>query len=104
MSKIGSPVDGKNTQATANAEFHKQKLTELSQLEAVTFLGGGKKNIEKQHEKGKLTARERIEKLIDKGSRFQEVGMFAAHGMYQDEGGAPSAGVVVGMGRISGKL
>lgn len=104
MAKIGSPGDTKNAQQSANAEFHKSKLAELAQLEAQTMLGGGKKNIAKQHEKGKLTARERIEKLIDAGSYFQEIGLFAAHGMYGDEGGAPSAGVVVGIGRVSGKL
>ena len=90
MSRIGSPIDAKNAQQSANADFHKTKLSELSQLEALTMLGGGKKNIAKQHEKGKLTARERIEKLIDKGTRFQEVGLFAAHGMYEEDGGAPT--------------
>jgi len=103
MSRIGSPIDATNAQLRANAEFHRTRLSEFSQLEAVTMLGGGKKNIAKHHEKGKLTARERIEKLIDKGSRFQEIGLFAAHGMYEEDGGAPSAGVVVGIGRITGK-
>jgi acetyl-CoA carboxylase carboxyltransferase component len=104
MARIGSPRDPKNAKSAGNAEFHKAKLADLSRLEAQVLLGGGKKNIDKQHEKGKLTARERIEKLIDPGSRFQEIGLFAAHGMYEDEGGAPSAGVVVGIGRITSKL
>jgi 3-methylcrotonyl-CoA carboxylase beta subunit len=62
--------------------------------------GGGKKKIEKQHDQGKLTARERIDFLIDKGSNFLEVGAFAADGMYEEHGGCPSAGVVVGIGYI----
>ncbi|MEI8135511.1 MAG: acyl-CoA carboxylase subunit beta [bacterium] len=68
------------------------------------MLGGGQKNIDKQHEKGKLTARERIALLIDKNSNFEEIGLFAAHGLYKEEGGAASAGVVTGLGRISGRL
>ncbi|HEY3876889.1 MAG TPA: acyl-CoA carboxylase subunit beta [Candidatus Kapabacteria bacterium] len=79
-------------------------LRTFETLSAETKLGGGKKNIEKQHEKGKLTARERIEKLIDPGSTFLEIGLFTAHGMYESEGGAASAGVVVGIGKVSGRL
>lgn len=66
-------------------------------------LGGGAKAIERQHAKGRLTARERIEKLIDEGSAFQELGLWAAFEMYQDAGGAPGAGVVVGIGTVHGK-
>lgn len=67
-------------------------------------LGGGSKRIQSEHEKGKLTARERIDYLIDKGSEFLEVGAFAADGMYQEEGGCPSAGVVTGIGYVSGRM
>lgn len=66
-------------------------------------LGGGPKAIERQHEKGRLTARERIDTLIDEGSHFQELGLWAAFEMYQDAGGAPGAGVVVGIGSVHGK-
>src|SRR5690348_870167 len=65
--------------------------------------GGGKKNAEKQKEQGKLLARERIDYLIDKGSRFIEIGAFAADGMYAEYGGCPAAGVVVGIGYVSGR-
>lgn len=103
------PVIGSRLNADALAyqtvlDQHRNILRKLEALADVTKLGGGKKNIEKQHEKGKLTARERIEKLIDPGSEFLEIGLFAADGMYADEGGAPSAGVVVGIGRVTGKL
>jgi len=69
----------------------------------VVKLGGGKAGIEKQHKRGKLTARERIAKLIDPGSDFLEIGLFAAHGMYEEYGGAPSAGTVMGLGTIHGR-
>jgi acetyl-CoA carboxylase carboxyltransferase component len=66
-------------------------------------LGGGAKAIERQHEKGRLTARERVGRLIDPGSFFQEYGLWAAYGMYEEFGGAPAAGVVTGIGVVSGR-
>lgn len=66
-------------------------------------LGGGEAKIAAQHKQGKLTARERIDFLIDKDSEFLEIGAFAADGMYQDVGGCPSAGVVCGIGYVSGR-
>jgi acetyl-CoA carboxylase carboxyltransferase component len=70
--------------------------------EAKIKLGGGPKAIERQHEKGRLTARERVEKLIDPGTPFQELGLWAAHYMYTEHGGAPAAGVVTGIGSVQG--
>lgn len=67
-------------------------------------LGGGKARIESEHQKGKLTARERIDYLIDVNTRFLEIGAFAADGMYEEEGGCPSAGVVTGIGYVSGRM
>ena len=66
--------------------------------------GGGEKAIESQHKKGRLTARERIALLIDPGTTFFELGSYAAWGMYEEWGGAPSAGVVTGLGRVHGRL
>ena len=66
--------------------------------------GGGDKAIESQHKKGRLTARERIALLIDPGTEFFEIGGFAAWGMYEEWGGAPSAGVVTGLARVQGRL
>lgn len=63
-------------------------------------MGGGAEAIERQHKRGKLTARERIAKLIDPGSPFLEIGLFAAHEMYEEYGGAPSSGTVFGIGKI----
>ena len=67
------------------------------------YKGGGDKNIQKQHEKGKLTARERITVLLDKNTESIEIGTLAADGMYASENGCPSAGVVVVIGYVSGK-
>ncbi|HED11027.1 MAG TPA: acyl-CoA carboxylase subunit beta [Caldithrix abyssi] len=66
--------------------------------------GGGAANIEKQHRKGRLTARERIDLLVDKKSAFYELSQFAAFGMYEEWGGAPSAGVVTGLGYVEQRL
>jgi len=70
---------------------------------AEAHLGGGKKRIEKHHSKGKLTARERIELLVDENSRFLEIGTLAANDMYTEYGGAPSAGVVTGIGKVKNR-
>lgn len=72
--------------------------------ESVIRQGGGPKAAERQHAKGRLTARERIDRLIDPGSFFQELGLWAAHGMYAEHGGAPGAGVVTGIGAVEGRL
>ena len=68
--------------------------------EALLMQGGGDKAIERQHEKGRLTARERIQRLIDPGSAFQEYGLWSAFEMYKEFGGAPAAGVVTGIGLV----
>ena len=66
-------------------------------------LGGGQKKIDKEHAKGKLTARERIDLLLDPEANRIEVGAFAGDGMYKEHGGCPSGGVVVVIGYVSGK-
>ena len=72
-------------------------LDELAQRTAQTQLGGGLKKIEDQHQKGKLTARERIVYLTDSDRPFVEIGLFTGDGMYAEHGGCPSGGVVVGI-------
>lgn len=79
-------------------------LHELQTKYGEVKLGGGAKRIEKEHAKGKLTARERIDYLRDKGTDFLEVGAFVADGMYAEEGGCPSGGVVTGIGYVSGRM
>ena len=75
----------------------------LDEQEAAIRTGGGAKAIDRQHEKGRLTARERIAKLIDPNTDWFELGLWAAWGMYKEWGGAPSAGVVTGIGTVSGR-
>lgn len=84
-----------------NDDLNKQSCGRLRQKLKEVALGGGEKRIQKHKEKGKLTARERIDYLIDKNSEFLEVGAFAGEGMYAEFGGCPSAGVVVGIGYVS---
>ena len=78
-------------------------LNELQKRTAQTKLGGGPKKIDDQHRKGKLTARERIDYLTDDKSPFIEIGLFAGEGLYDEHGGCPSGGVVVGIGYVSGR-
>ncbi|MEL7473098.1 MAG: acyl-CoA carboxylase subunit beta [Planctomycetota bacterium] len=72
----------------------------LLESEAAIKQGGGAKAIKRQHAKERLTARERVDRLIDEGSTFQELGLWAAHNMYAEHGGAPAAGVVTGVGTV----
>ncbi|MCC6660219.1 MAG: acyl-CoA carboxylase subunit beta [Phycisphaerales bacterium] len=76
---------------------------EYALLEKQIRLGGGVAAIERQHEKGRLTARERVDKLLDDPKAFMELGLWAAHGMYKEYGGAPAAGVVTGIGTVQGR-
>lgn len=78
-------------------------ISEAEQRRNKIHLGGGKSKIEKQHAQGKLTARERIDFLKDKDAVFFELGTFVGDGMYEDEGGCPAGGVVMGITKISGK-
>ncbi|MDX1315095.1 MAG: carboxyl transferase domain-containing protein, partial [Eudoraea sp.] len=86
-----------------NEDYNRLKVAELRDKAAKTKLGGGKGKIEVQHKKGKLTARERIDYLIDKGADVIEVGLFAGEDMYPDEGGCPSGGTVVVISFIRGR-
>ncbi len=86
-----------------NEDQLKQLCSQLKARARKTRLGGGEKKIEEQHQKGKLTARERIDYLIDKDSYFLEVGLFTGDGMYLELGGCPSGGVITGIGYVKGR-
>lgn len=79
------------------------EVERLRAEEARIALGGGAKALERQRSQGKMTARERVAALCDPGSEMLELGIWTAEGMYQEYGGAPAAGVVVGLGRIAGR-
>src|SRR6267143_643307 len=85
----------------ARAAHMRLLVDQLKQLEIRLRAGGGPAKIEKQHKAGKLTARERIEKLLDPGARFVEIGLLIAYDKY--DGQAPAAGVVTGIGKIEGR-
>jgi 3-methylcrotonyl-CoA carboxylase beta subunit len=86
---------------TANREHFEKLVSELTSLEEKLRQGGGRERIDREHAKGKLTARERIELLFDQDSHFQEIGLLVAYDLY--DGQAPAAGVVTGIGRILGR-
>ncbi|WBX70481.1 acyl-CoA carboxylase subunit beta [Tenacibaculum retecalamus] len=86
-----------------NEDHNKLLASDLRTRFAKVKLGGGQKRIDKHHEKGKLTARERIEYLLDDNTKSIEIGAFAGEEMYKEHGGCPSGGVVVKIGYVSGK-
>uniref|UniRef100_UPI004047D0DC acyl-CoA carboxylase subunit beta n=1 Tax=Polaribacter sp. TaxID=1920175 RepID=UPI004047D0DC len=86
-----------------NEDYNKMLVSDLRQRLVKVKLGGGQKRIDKHHEAGKMTARERIDFLLDKGSKAIEIGAFAGEGMYAEHGGCPSGGVVVKIGYIQKK-
>ncbi|MEX0609770.1 MAG: acyl-CoA carboxylase subunit beta [Balneolaceae bacterium] len=78
-------------------------LENFGEIEGEIKLGGGQKRIDKEHGKGKLTARERIQKLTDNDSAFYELGLWAGYEMYEEQGGCPAGGVITGIGKVSGR-
>ncbi len=87
-----------------NEDQFRHMLEQLQHKSKKIKSGGGQKKIDEQHNRGKLTARERIDYLIDKNSAFLELGLFAGEGMYKEYGGCPAGGVVTGIGYIAGRL
>ncbi|MAQ70433.1 MAG: methylcrotonoyl-CoA carboxylase [Flavobacteriales bacterium] len=86
-----------------NEDNLKLLVSEMKQKKDIIKLGGGASSIEKQHKKGKLTARERIRNLLDENAEYIEIGTFAAYDLYTEFGGCPAAGVVVVIGKIHRK-
>ena len=86
-----------------NEDFNKLLISDLRKRFAKVKLGGGKKRIEKHREKGKMTARDRVDYLLDSQKKSIEIGAFAGENMYKEHGGCPSGGVVVKIGYIKGK-
>src|SRR5271170_31252 len=101
---LPSKLDPKSPRARNNASGMLALLSQIREQEAVIREGGGPKAIEAQHSKKRLTARERIALLLDPGTELFELALFAAFEMYEEWGGAPSAGTVTGLGRVSGRL
>ena len=100
---LTSRVDPTSARFEANMRFLADLMSQVHNEEEKIREGGGSKAIESQHAKGRLTARERIELLTDPDTFF-ELGLYAAHGMYEEWGGAPAAGVVTGLARVHTRL
>ncbi|MGZ4878206.1 MAG: carboxyl transferase domain-containing protein, partial [Candidatus Angelobacter sp.] len=104
ISKLPSKIDATSTRFEKNMRAMAELVAAVRNEEEKIRLGGGEKAIESQHAKKRLTARERINLLIDRDTEFFELGLYAAYEMYEEWGGAPSAGVVTGLGRVHGRL
>ena len=92
-----------NLEKNENEEALMLSLSEMKKRLQKIYEGGGKKAFEKQKEKNKLTARERISYLVDADKKFIEIGAFAGYDMYKEEGGCPAGGTVAGIGYVSGR-
>jgi len=101
---LGTAADVAHRRYVARMQTYGALLDLLQQRHAEVSLGGGQKRQEREHSRGKMLPRERIAALVDEGSEFQEIGSFAAWDMYENEGGCPSAGTVMGTGHVNGRL
>ena len=104
QNQLRSTLDPSSARMQTNRKALLALLTSMHDEEDTIRLGGGAKAAEAQRAKGRLTVRERLKLLLDEGPEFLELGLWAAHGMYSEYGGAPGAGVVTGIGRVSGHL
>ncbi|GAB6283464.1 MAG: carboxyl transferase domain-containing protein [Ignavibacterium sp.] len=100
MKKIGSEIK-QNHNYFIREDSYKNLIRQINSEKEKIKLGGGEEAIAKHKSKGKLTARERIKKLIDLNSNFYELNTFAAYGMYEEFGGAPSSGTIFGIGKVA---
>src|ERR1700684_2036342 len=100
---LTTKIDPTSARFEANMRFLADLMSQVRNEGEKICEGGGAKAIENQRAKGRLTARERIELLVDPRSFF-ELGIYAAHGMYEEWGGAPAAGVITGLARIQTRM
>src|SRR5512143_2084507 len=100
---LPTKVDATSPRFEKNMRAMAELVARIRNEEEKIREGGGAKAIEAQHNKGRLTARERIALLLDPGTELFELGLYAAYGMYEEWGGAPAAGVVTGIGRVHGR-
>ena len=103
-SALKTSVNPKTPQFEKNAHQMVDLLTAIKNEEETIREAGGAKAVEAQHKKNRLTARERIAALIDPGTHFFELGIYAAYEMYEEWGGAPAAGTITGLGRVAGRM
>ena len=101
MPALTSQLDPRSRDFTDNADYHRSLVEELDRRLARAADGGGEQARDRHRSRGKLLPRERIDRLLDPGSPFLEIGLFAAHGLY--DGASPSAGLIAGIGRVEGQ-
>ena len=101
---IGSSLNSQSARAASNRSALLELIAEIRSQEQRIREGGGAAAVAAQHAKKRLAVRERLEVLLDPASAFLELGLWAAHDMYEEYGGAPGAGVVTGLGRVCGRL
>ena len=101
---LKTAVNAQSPEFQKNVRRIVELLTEVKNQEQLICQGGGPKAVESQHKKNRLTARERVAALVDPGTHFFELSIYAAFEMYEEWGGAPSAGTITGLGRVSGRL
>src|SRR5258708_29483808 len=104
LTKLATRIDATSPRFEKNMRSMAELVSGIRNQEEEIKQGGGAKNIDSQHAKGRLTARERIDLLIDPKTDFFELGLYAPFGMYEEWGGAPSQGGIPGLGRIHGRL
>jgi 3-methylcrotonyl-CoA carboxylase beta subunit len=102
-SVLKTSVNNKSPEFEKNTRKVIDLVAQIKNEEEQICQGGGPKAIESQHKKGRLTARERLKKLVDSGTHFTELGVFAAYEMYEEWGGAPAAGTITGLARVCGR-
>src|SRR5712675_2101698 len=100
---LQTKIDPTSARFEANMRFLADLMSQVRNEGEKICEGGGGKAVENQHSKGRLTARERIELLVEPGTFF-ELGLYTAYGMYEEWGGAPAAGVITGMARVQTRL
>jgi acetyl-CoA carboxylase carboxyltransferase component len=103
-SQLESRIDPASPEFEENTRRMVERMSEIKNQEEQIRRGGGAQAIDSQHKKGRLTARERIAALIDLGTQFFELGLYAAWEMYEEWGGAPAAGTVTGLAEVCGRL
>ena len=101
MAALTSSLSTRSDRYRANVEAHAAAMGVIHEAAAVAVEGGGGQARERHVARGKILPRDRVARLLDPGSPFLEIGMFAAHGLY--DGASPSAGMVTGIGRVSGR-
>ena len=101
---LGSAVEAEARSFQARDGQYRALLDDLRERQAAIEAGGGARRIEREHRRGKLTARERIARLLDDADEFLEIGTFAGYEMYEEVGGCPAGGTVMGLGKVSGRL